>query len=775
MSADLPESTTGSPAVQRDVGSNAGFSPDRAISSANEDRLGRSGFARGVANAVAEWTGNDNLVIAVYGPWGHGKSSVKNMVLDDLRRRTSPKTTVVEFNPWQWASQSELTGAFFAEVGSHLAGISDRRAGQLLARQWRKYAALLGVGNTLFDGLKRGSWAILIVLGALSAGGWLIPLALSQIGVALPAYFIGLIHSLQSALGVLFLLSAFGTVVTGWAQGAAKSVSEWLSIWHEANDPEQAKKELSDSLRRLAGPILVVMDDIDRLTPEEIRTLFQVVKANADLPNMVYLLFFDRDLVEKALTTDEVPGRAYLDKIVQVGLNLPAIEEQRFQSCFDHDLGMILAGAKAAQLFDQHRWANLYLGGLRYHLDDLRDLGRLMNAFQFHLKVLSHQGVLNVNPVDLLALEVVRLFEPTVYEAIAHSRELLTSLGEYRDKEAVSAAVQAIVSRAKEGNRNYVSEAIRLLFPPVEYVLGGAQYGHEFYGRWRRDLRVCHPELFDRYFLLAVPQFDVSEYQVQKVISLAADHTALTLELNSLRDRGLLGSLLGTLGLRLGEINPACAETVITSFFDAGDDLPPDVLGPGAVAIGIIEGLLERQQDVKHRAEVLAAAVASTTGLTLPCYLAAMQTAGESRPQEDMLLHEGELAELKAACVEKIRMAARGGTLIDRRHVGFLLGCWNRWVPTGEAREWVTQLVQTTNGPLVFLEAMMYEGFSGASGEHAVRVHKTLDLDAVKRLIDPQELDQRLSQLDALGPEDRANIDTFRRALASVRPKPDAG
>lgn len=48
--------------------------------------------------------------------------------------------------------------------------------------------------------------------------------------------------------------------------------------------------------------ILVIIDDIDRrLTPEETRQLFTVVKALADFPNVVYLLAFDREVAAQAI------------------------------------------------------------------------------------------------------------------------------------------------------------------------------------------------------------------------------------------------------------------------------------------------------------------------------------------------------------------------------------------------------------------------------------------------------------------------------------------
>ena len=47
--------------------------------------------------------------------------------------------------------------------------------------------------------------------------------------------------------------------------------------------------------------IIVSIDDIDRLSDEEIVAVFQLVKSLADFPNTIYVLAFDYDVVVRAL------------------------------------------------------------------------------------------------------------------------------------------------------------------------------------------------------------------------------------------------------------------------------------------------------------------------------------------------------------------------------------------------------------------------------------------------------------------------------------------
>jgi predicted KAP-like P-loop ATPase len=54
-------------------------------------------------------------VLAIYGAWGSGKSSIKNVILDALNHQNA-KTITLEFNPWEWAGQEKVFEGFFSEL-----------------------------------------------------------------------------------------------------------------------------------------------------------------------------------------------------------------------------------------------------------------------------------------------------------------------------------------------------------------------------------------------------------------------------------------------------------------------------------------------------------------------------------------------------------------------------------------------------------------------------------------------------------------------------------
>lgn len=63
---------------------------------------------------------------------------------------------------------------------------------------------------------------------------------------------------------------------------------------------EQMKEDVVRGLRKLQVPIVVIIDDLDRLEPREAAEITRLVRAVADFPNIIYVLcYVHRPLVVK--------------------------------------------------------------------------------------------------------------------------------------------------------------------------------------------------------------------------------------------------------------------------------------------------------------------------------------------------------------------------------------------------------------------------------------------------------------------------------------------
>jgi predicted KAP-like P-loop ATPase len=627
------------------------FSADKPIRSKAEDLLGRSSFAESLAAVVEGWTGNNSLVIALYGPWGIGKTSIKNMVLEHLGRRGPDAPIIVEFTPWQWAAQDQLADAFFREIALALGKKDETREAKQRAERFAAYAAYLKLGSHMVSGIRPLLVFVSAVAALLGLGGGFFA---SQMR---PYLVIGGFLSLGFA--------AFVTWSSDFAEKAATAFSSLQRI--KEKNLQERKAEVADLLRQLKSPILVVIDDLDRLTADEVKLVFQLIKANADFPNLVYLTLFQRDVVEKNLEkVTSVSGKDFLEKLVQVGFDVPQVEESKLRKVLFAKLDETLADPKFSKNFNQARWVTLFLLGLARYFRTLRDVYRFLSVLDVRISGMATRGSLEVNPIDLIVLEVLRVFEPAVYHLLPRNKEFLTKVTDRDtfklDKEKENNLKRdAIVDAAEPRNKEQVRELLNGLFPRVSAGNEELLY---------RELRVCHPNVFDRYFLLSIPEGDVSQADLDALLASTGDRDQLVSQFNDLRTRGLLTVVLDRLEAYKKTVALVDAVPFIAALFDIGDGLPEEQLGMFAVeawmhASRIIRWYLMTETDLTKRRSYLAEAMKISDGLYLPVMEIALEAdvKKEGRIASERLLDDTSFDDLKRILVEKIQTAASSGKL----------------------------------------------------------------------------------------------------------------
>lgn len=90
-------------------------------------------------------------------------------------------------------------------------------------------------------------------------------------------------------------------------------------------DKEFNKKELpfNDAFNlayisalKLEKPILVVIDNLDRLLPAELSLVVKLIRGSLSIPNVIFLLAYDEIIVHRSLTKKNFSGTKYFKKIV---------------------------------------------------------------------------------------------------------------------------------------------------------------------------------------------------------------------------------------------------------------------------------------------------------------------------------------------------------------------------------------------------------------------------------------------------------------------------
>lgn len=739
------------------------FASDRPIIKLDDDLLGRANFAISLANAMASWHGNDSLVIALHGDWGAGKSSIKNMALSQLESISDNKPDVVEFSPWEWAAQDKITSSFFEEISKSIGRKDKSKSGKKLAAILKKYGRYLNTGETVA----------------------------SSFSAALPTLFIlvtltGFSHIFFNAdwikevsAGLLIILSSVAAILK-WGGDLLNKLGGHIEDGVKGNEQDLSdiRHELTRLLIKREAPLIVVMDDLDRLTSSQVRMVFQLIKANLEFPNVVFLLLFQRDLVEDKMNDGLQLGRDYLEKIIQVPFDIPKVESAQLHKLLFNQLDNLLNKNKMAEdMFDSGRWGNIFHGALREYFDNLRNIYRYISTLSFHFMLHNGKTAFEVNPVDLISIECLRLFEPDVYKEISRSKEILTKNGSSYsndNRKIVDDLINRILERSSKDKKEIVEEIIKQLFPTIEWVMGRMHYSNEFANTWLREMRVCHPSNFDKYFQFSIPDGEVSNSDLTEMLKLTADSNEFSYFALSLQKRGILKNALSQFESFTNDIPLENGKCYIKGLLDIGDEIDHESEGftmfsTHTYAIRLVIWFLKRIDNLEERGNLLLECFKHTNGMSIIESILVSDGNRREKSDSNLILSDVAFEKLKLEFVEKLKIMSINTPekLLCHRHLVSFLYRWKSWGKESDVIEWITLHTQSAKGCIKILEGFVDRSSSHVIGDHVAKVNIFINLDKLERFLDINSVNEKVLGIDVnnLNPKAREALMAYQDAL----------
>lgn len=641
----------------------------------NDDVLGYSRFAKDLASALSRIDPSDGLVLALNGAWGAGKSTLINFVISYLAQSKDEleQPTVIRFNPWWFSGQDELARIFFEELLNKLQNPS-------LTQQ-------------ALDALKTVA-PLLRILGK----------AVSK----LP----------PTITGGLLPTGSMGDAVTQIGDELNKLGVKTLA---------EAKKSVEDLLKLVSTRILVVIDDIDRLTADEVRQTFRLVKAIANFPNITYLLAFDRRVISAALGTEQVSGEDYLAKIVQITFDLPPADQTSLRYLLEDRLRKLLIHT-SPELFTRERWPRAYMDGseadgIRHFLRTPRDVVRLTNHLSLTYRIVQNE----VNAVDFIIMETLRIFCPAVYQFVRsnpdafclgksagsggqpHGRPPASQLflRPGRLKEIYEPTLRRLLETGtiNENDIRSINQLLKQIFPNVAFALTESISPNRPPDQQNVVVQakgISDAEYFPRYFRLSPPEGGISRGDAlvslsnteafrQQLLERSAKHrkkqpTDFWMERPNRTDE-----LLDWLSRNTHEVPEDLAANAFRTLFEVLQSLPTGQL-PAALLSRVPEG---------QRLGLLEEMTRNTSNLEALVMLVEM--VGNAHHQSHMigspfplspLLDQKSQTNLQEMAARKMQEAAADGTIWDVQQLRRLLGCWYAWGDRKELASWGKKAVE---------------------------------------------------------------------------------
>lgn len=632
---------------------------DKPIRLPSEDHFGFDPFAKAIAETISGFDKPEGSVISINGPWGTGKSSIVNLVKHHLSEiADNDELKIIDFNCWWFRGEEALALEFFRDLYSAMD----------IAKSEKAKEAVSQLGSRLLSGSSSFVGAAINFFAAPGAGGM--------------------------------------------ASGGMNFLSDLI---RQEKTVESFHKEVSQELLDGKKRFLIVIDDIDRLAPDEALLIFRLVKSVGRLPNVMYLMAYDRAIAERVVS-DRYPseGAQYLEKIVQAGFDIPNPPHSKLVNSLTTFLDSLWAGQPSPDI--RHFW-NLMHDVVSPEIRSPRDVLRITNTLGVSWKAVEGE----VDPVDFLCMETIRVQRPELYSALRANKSRLTNGGldhSHTNRDSVSELYDDIFLAGLSGeDKDNVRRALRRLFPALDGVWGNTSYASDFYREWEEKRQVCSKKHFDTYFRFALSADNISLREVNAIIEKCDDPSFVSsalLEAKELSngDGGTrVASLLDELNVHAKRIPLEKASSFLGSLFAVHDAIDTEADQARGFSFAsnnlrihwILRSITRDRTSLEERSKILLdAASKSSVGWLVDLAESAFRDyypreGKHPEPEENCITTESDAVELRTKALEKIEASAADGKLLDyERFIGVLYR-WDELAETGtheKARAWCEDQLQ---------------------------------------------------------------------------------
>lgn len=529
-------------------------------------------------------------------------------------------------------------------------------------------------------------------------------------------------------------------------------------------DMERMRQEVNACFSRSDRRILVFMDDIDRLTPDEMTQLLLIVRAVADFPNTTYVLAFDYEVVVEAIGSKlGVDGRTYLEKVVQLQIDVPLPGRKTLERLVIGQLEAIDPDARSLDHDAQKQFRILFERGIKHFLATPRACTRLLNVLRFTYPTLAGQ----IYFPDMLGICCLMSFSSQAIQAIRSYSDAFVGHCDPSGKGWLNTCAfhHAWLAELPKRDRLAVEAIVRLLFPKVAWALNGPLRGEEYLEIWERQNRICTPKHFDAYFRLGLSAGEAAEYQWQNVVELLDDATAFARALERFgpieaeQGSDWVGELLQQAADFVNErASSAQARDVFRAIMRRGDliaavrDEEPGgflKIEPIHAVVSVLLDCLLRIEAPRQRLETLSDSVAEDAGLLTAAelldllnYRIDIFAQGEEVPSAEA--NAARLLQVLRVLDSRIQEACRSGELARHPQFMKIVQKWWQFGRKSKAAAWVRHTCQD-DAELVSAVMQLRAGLSGEPGRKG-------PLELLANLFGRRELRDRIRKLLAAAP-----------------------
>lgn len=201
------------------------------------------------------------------------------------------------------------------------------------------------------------------------------------------------------------------------AEGFFKTINLFSSLFYDNNSKDDYNK-INLSLKCSTKKIVVTIDDMDRLSSDEIIEVLKLIRNTASFANVFFIVAYDKLYIQEAIRKlNSVAVTSYLDKIIQLEIPLPKREEEDLLNLLVFHFEKVVNTQELNILTSEiipNGFKNSYAGSFKTVFRNSRDVLKFINSFIIPYRLLKDEVLFE----DIFVLELLKFRFPLVYDQL---------------------------------------------------------------------------------------------------------------------------------------------------------------------------------------------------------------------------------------------------------------------------------------------------------------------------------------------------------------------
>lgn len=345
------------------------------------------------------------------------------------------------------------------------------------------------------------------------------------------------------------LLKSYAVLATESAYGKPFSTVTNELLHSEDISIESQYESIKEELRKKKQPILVIVDDVDRLQSDELMTLIKLLRNTADFPNIFYLVAADKIAISESIRPFNIGDvDLYLKKFFNLELLFPA-DDFCLKEKLEESIKEVLQrfGVEQAEIdyvikgvLENNDWNEVFL--------NMRDVIRFKNQVVFNLGILSKNDLLKeIDLLDFYLLSIIQYIDETFYKILRDKQFLLLDVSKVDERYTLKKDFEeafrtdetkrmfksireykkdiydkgSLAEEVKEIKHNDIQNVVTHVMSKNDKIL--SNLFNELFGKrngYRSNARVCYYYEYFKYFSGKYRKDELSEDETYQMIRL---------------------------------------------------------------------------------------------------------------------------------------------------------------------------------------------------------------------------------------------------------------